>query len=42
MNDAYIKVISYHLPDKILTNEEIVTEFPEWTVDKINNKIGIR
>lgn len=41
MNNAYIKTISYHLPDKILTNEEIVAEFPEWTVDKINNKIGI-
>lgn len=40
--DAYIKAISYYLPDKIVTNEELVEEFPEWTVDKIGKKIGIR
>jgi len=39
---AYIKAISYFLPEKILTNEQIVQEFPEWTVEKINSKIGIR
>jgi 3-oxoacyl-[acyl-carrier-protein] synthase-3 len=39
--NAYIKGISYYLPEKVLTNEEIVSEFPEWTVEKINSKIGI-
>jgi len=39
---AYIKGISYYLPEKILTNEQINAEFPEWTVEKINTKIGIK
>ncbi|MBF6597933.1 MAG: ketoacyl-ACP synthase III [Fermentimonas sp.] len=38
---AFIKAISYALPDKQLTNEELVGEFPEWSVDKIANKVGI-
>lgn len=39
---AFIKAISYYLPNKILTNEELANEFPEWTVDKIANKVGIK
>jgi len=39
---TYIKAISYYLPETILTNEQIVIEFPEWTVEKINSKIGIK
>lgn len=39
---AYIKAISYYLPESILTNEQIVSEFPEWTVEKIDSKIGIK
>lgn len=38
---AYIKAISYYLPEKVLTNEDLVKEFPEWTVDKIAGKIGV-
>jgi len=38
---AYIKGISYYLPEKILTNEDLVKEFPEWTVEKVASKIGI-
>ena len=38
---AYLKAISYYLPEKILTNEELVKEFPEWTVEKVAKKIGI-
>lgn len=38
---AYIKAISYYLPEKVVTNEELVKEFPEWTVDKIAGKIGV-
>lgn len=38
---AYIKAISYYLPEKILTNEELLKEFPEWTVQKVANKVGI-
>ncbi|MDO9580204.1 MAG: ketoacyl-ACP synthase III [Bacteroidales bacterium] len=38
---SYIKGISYFLPEGIVTNEEIVADFPEWTVEKIISKIGI-
>lgn len=42
MNKAYIKALSYYLPEHILTNAQIASEFPEWTADKIAAKIGIR
>ncbi len=42
MTKVYIKAISYNLPENILTNEMIAEEFPEWTVEKIDKKIGIR
>lgn len=38
---AYINAISYYLPEKVLTNEELVSEFPEWSVEKVANKVGI-
>ena len=38
---AYIKALTYALPKKALTNEQLVEEFPEWSVDKIANKVGI-
>ena len=39
--EAYIKAISYYLPQKVRTNEELVSMFPEWTVKKITKKVGI-
>lgn len=39
---TFIKAISFHLPEQVVTNELIVKDFPEWTVEKINNKIGIK
>lgn len=38
---AYIKALDYYLPEKLLTNEEIVKEFPKWSIDKIAKKVGI-
>lgn len=38
---AFIKAISYFLPEYVLTNEQLVKEFPEWTVEKVASKIGI-
>ena len=38
---AYIKGIAYYLPETVLTNEQLVKKFPEWTVDKISKKVGI-
>lgn len=42
MMKVYIKAIAYNLPEKVLTNEMIAQEFPEWTVEKIDKKIGIK
>lgn len=38
---AYIKGISYYLPDRVITNEELLQEFPEWSVDKVGAKVGV-
>ena len=38
---AYIKDIAYYLPAQVLTNEQIATEFPEWSAEKVANKVGI-
>lgn len=42
MKKAYIKSIAYYLPEKVVTNEEIVADFPEWSVEKIAEKVGVR
>lgn len=39
---AFIKAISYYLPERIVCNEELVKDFPEWTVDKIVDKVGVK
>lgn len=38
---AFIKGVSYYLPEQILTNKELVEQFPEWTVEKVASKIGV-
>lgn len=38
---AFIKAISYYLPEKVVANEDLVAEFPEWTVEKIATKVGV-
>lgn len=38
---AYIKAISYYLPERVVTNEELLKEFPEWSVDKVAAKVGV-
>lgn len=38
---AKIKAISYYLPEKVVTNEDLIKEFPEWTAEKIASKLGI-
>lgn len=39
---AYIRAISYYLPEAVLTNEELAQAFPEWDVEKVYNKVGVR
>lgn len=38
---AFIKGISYYLPERVVTNEELLKEFPEWSVDKVAAKVGV-
>lgn len=38
---AFISAISYYLPETIISNRDLVEEFPEWSVDKIAKKIGV-
>lgn len=38
---AFIKAISYYLPEKVVTNEDLVKEFPEWSVEKVAQKVGV-
>lgn len=37
-----ISKIAYYLPEKILSNEQLSNEFPDWTPEKIEEKIGVR
>ena len=39
--NAFIKGISVYLPEKILTNQDLLKDFPEWSVEKVASKIGI-
>lgn len=41
MMKAYIKAISYFLPERVVSNEELLQEFPEWSVDKVAAKVGV-
>jgi 3-oxoacyl-[acyl-carrier-protein] synthase-3 len=38
---AYIKYISYYLPDATLSNEDLVKNFPKWNAEKVAQKVGI-
>jgi len=39
---SFIKAISYYVPDSIVTNADIVKDFPDWSEKKISSKIGIK
>jgi len=38
---AFIKAIDYYVPETVVTNEDLVRDFPEWSVEKIASKVGI-
>ena len=38
---VYIKALSYYLPERIVTNAELMKDFPEWSVDKVTAKVGV-
>jgi len=39
---ARIINIEYYLPDKILTNNQLAKQFPDWSSEKIEKKVGVR
>ncbi len=41
MLKAAVQTIEYYFPDKVLTNNQLATEFPDWTTEKIEEKTGI-
>lgn len=38
---AVIREIAYHLPNRVVTNQDLAADFPEWTPEKIESKTGI-
>ena len=42
MNFAAIGPIATHLPERIETNDQLAVEFPQWNLDMIYSKTGIR
>lgn len=38
---AFLKATSFHLPGNILSNDQLNSEFPEWSAEKISQKTGI-
>ncbi len=39
--DAYIKGISYYLPEHVVTNEDLVKDYPQWDAAKVAAKVGV-
>lgn len=39
---AYISAIQYYLPQNTISNDQLIQDFPEWTVEKIADKVGVR
>jgi 3-oxoacyl-[acyl-carrier-protein] synthase-3 len=39
---ARIAAIATHVPDRVLSNEELAADFPDWPAEKILQKTGIR
>lgn len=38
---AFIQDIAYYIPKQVLTNAQLAELFPEWTADKVADKLGI-
>ena len=39
---AFIKAVDYYLPERVLSNTDIQKAFPDWTEEKIYQKVGIK
>jgi 3-oxoacyl-[acyl-carrier-protein] synthase-3 len=40
--NAALKAIEYHFPEWVLSNDRLAAEFGDWSVEKIEEKTGIR
>lgn len=40
--EAFIKSISTYFPEKIYSNEELISDFPEWEKEQVVSKIGVK
>ena len=38
---AFVSAIEYHVPERVLTNAELASVYPEWTAARIEKKLGI-
>ena len=41
MIESFVSAISYYLPEYVLDNNEISSQHPEWSIEKISAKTGI-
>ena len=39
---AFINSVAYYLPQNVVSNEEIVLDFPEWSFEKITEKVCVK
>jgi len=39
--NSYLQSLTYHLPEKVLSNDELRVEFPGWNIDELYNSTGI-
>ena len=39
---SYIKAISYHLPDQVLTNNDLAVKFPDLKIDDLTRLTGVK
>lgn len=42
MMRAAVSAVEYYLPPEVLTTESLAAEFPGWSVDRIDQKTGVR
>jgi 3-oxoacyl-[acyl-carrier-protein] synthase-3 len=42
MNNIEIKNIEYHLPNNLVTNENLNVEYPDWDIEKVGEKSGVK
>jgi 3-oxoacyl-[acyl-carrier-protein] synthase-3 len=38
---AVLSAVEYYLPERVLTNAELARQYPEWTEERIEQKLGI-